>query len=46
MKAYKHVSTRNAVAEIYGYFSEAVLLYEQLENTKYKLSSEGYEQKR
>lgn len=46
MKAYKHVATRNAVAAIYGYFSEAALLYEQLENTEYKLSSEGYEQKR
>ena len=46
MKAYKHVATRNAVAAIYGYFSEAALLYEQLKNTEYKLSSEGYEQKR
>lgn len=46
MKAYKHVATGNAVAAIYGYFSEAALLYEQLKNTEYELSSEGYEQKR
>lgn len=46
MKAYKHVETRNAVAAIYGYFAEATLLYEQLENAKYELSQSGYEAKR